>query len=499
MICIVIVGPTFQEARSQIKQALAYADLVEFCLDRFNERSLESLKNLLREFSIPIIFTLRSKKQGGCYTGSEEARWQEIKSLATCGPAYLILEDIPLSIITEIKQNFPEIKLIVSRHDFTKTPENLDELISSLPKIKNALFKIALMAHSTADALRLLIAAQKQQNLISISMGANGEISRILAPVMGSPFCYSCLEENLASAPGQLPAHVLLNTYRYKSLNQHTELYGLIGSPITGSISDKTHNTLMQGLNLNAVYVKMQIEQQELSSSLQLMKTLGFRGLSVTMPLKENILPYIDMLDPHAKSIGAVNTIHFDNGRSIGYNTDGFAALECIEKMTSVAGKKVIILGAGGAARSIAFEALHRGAQVIILNRTREKAKLLAKAFGCDSDSLEALSKYFKSDNDILINCLPHNLSEQPFGPDDLIKNALVLDITTKPMHTPFLQSALLAGCRIIPGYQMFISQALKQFEIWFPEKFDKQKAAEILTQASQAALGVRSQESGAV
>lgn len=484
MLCIVILGPSIEEARAQIKQATVYADLVELRLDCFSSRDPDVLSDLLKEFSIPMIFTIRSKSQGGAYKGSEEDRLQEIKQLAACRPAYLDLEwHVPQAFFDQMSRDFPDIKLIISYHDFNNSHGALDKIIDAMPRVKGALYKIATMAHSTADALRLMAASSKYQDVITISMGESGEVSRILYPRVKNFLTYSCLDESHASAPGQVPAQMLVDIYRIKSIHPNTGLYGLIGNRVTKSISHWTHNALMQAFNLDAVYVKMKVESGELQTTLNLMKTLGFRGLSVTMPLKEEILPYLDEIDPDAKAIGAVNTILFDQGRLIGYNMDGYGALESLEKLGLVKGKRVILIGAGGAARAIAFEAKRRGAHVIILNRTSGRAQQLALEFDCEADGLEMMPKYFESGYDILINCTPHSL---PIDPKHFIKDAIVMDITNKPMDTLFLKAAQLAGCRIVYGYQMFVRQALKQFEVWFPGKLDEQKAYDILNRTAQ-------------
>ena len=464
-------------------QAVLHADLIELRLDHFSKRDPASLTNLLSKFSIPTIFTLRSKSQGGNYSGSEGDRLQEIKRLATCRPAYMDLEaHIPQDYFEEFRAKFSEIKLIISHHDFKNTVENLDVIIEAMPK--GTFYKVASMAHSTADTLRTMIASKKYQNLISISMGEAGEVSRILAPSIGS-ITYSCLDEKQASASGQIPVKRLTDIYRYKSIHPNIGIYGLIGNPITESVGHLTHNAVMQAFNLDAVYVKMKVEPEELQTTLHLLKTLGFRGLSVTMPLKEVILPHLDDIDAEAKAIGAVNTVLFDQGRLIGSNTDGIGALECLG---AVQGKKIILIGAGGAARAIIFEAIRRDAKVIVLNRTKDKALYLAKKFGCEGASLDFMHKYYKNSDDILINCTAHQLPVEP----NFIEGSLVMDITTNPKETLFLKSAQAAGCRIVYGYEMFVGQAVKQFETWFPAKIDKQKIYEILRYTALQSLNSR-------
>jgi 3-dehydroquinate dehydratase / shikimate dehydrogenase len=492
LICIVIVGPTLEDARSQLQQASKQGDVVELRLDCFKDREFKSMQSLVQEFTIPIIFTLRPKSQGGFYEGNEELRKQKLRQLASCGPAFMDLEaHLPLEFVEGIRQDFPNLKLILSYHDFEKSPETLEAILQTMPKVKYAFYKIAVKASTTSDTLRLMLAAKNCKNMIYISMGEEGEISRLLAPVIGHSITYACLEDSQAIAPGQIPASMLVDIYRYKSINPKTQLYGLIGDPITGSIGHLTNNAVMKAFDLDAVYVKMKIEPKDLKTSLEGVKSLGFRGLAVTMPLKEEMLQYLDVIDSEAKAIGAVSFVHFDQGRLVGYNKDGYGALESIERYGKVKNKKLIILGAGGASRAIAFEAKRRGAHVIILNRTAKRALQLAQEFDCEGAGLEAMQTCFNNGYDILINCLPYHLVEHPFDPANFLKGAVVMDITSKPMQTPFLKAAQAEGCRVVCGYQMFIHQTQKQFEIWFSGQLEAQKVFNVLDQTAQKALRI--------
>ena len=203
---------------------------------------------------------------------------------------------------------------------------------------------------------------------------------------------YACLNKELATAPGQLTVKELIENYDYPQLTPATQLYGLIGDPVEQSIGDLTHNALMQTLEIDAVYVKMHVRAQELKEAILNLKSLSFKGLSVTTPHKETILKYLDFLDPEAQEIGAVNTIILKDAKAFGYNTDGIGALSAIEKYFPVHYKTIVILGAGGAARAIAYEAKKRGARVILLNRNLERAKIVGKSLRCEWRSLEELN-----------------------------------------------------------------------------------------------------------
>jgi len=155
--------------------------------------------------------------------------------------------------------------------------------------------------------------------------------------------------------------------------------------------------------NVNAVYVKMSVHPEELAEFISLAKLSGIKGVSVTIPLKEKILPFLDQLEISTKEIGATNTLSFKNESIHAINTDGFGTLNAIEKRMTVKGKTVVLLGAGGAARSIAFEAKSRGAKLFILNRTLDRARQLAEELKCQAGTLDEIPTSY----DILINCSP--------------------------------------------------------------------------------------------
>lgn len=480
MICVVIKGPTFEEAHQQISKAVAYADLVELRLDCFQSLDLASLKILRSHFSIPMIFTLRSQIQGETYTQSEEQRLANIRHLIELKPEYLDLEThISTCFIEEVSSQYPEIKLVLSYHNFIETPEDLEGIYQEMKKIPACFYKIAVTAKNCLDALRLVCWAKKSDDrLVAISMGYHGQVSRILGPLMKCPITYAALEENQKSAPGQLSATTLIERYHHRSLNPHTALYGLIGDPVDQSISDETHNSLITACGIDAVYVKIQVNPSELSDFLQLAKQLPFQGLSVTMPLKEQILPFLDDIDPQALAIGAANTLLFKNGKISGFNTDGIGALNAIENEYEVNGKRIVIVGAGGATKAIAYEAHRRGGLVTILNRDERKAFQVAKNLHCTGKGLDFMATCAETGYDILINCTP---SPMPIASECILPQAIVMDITTKPKETAFLQIAMEKGCPIIYGYRMFIEQALGQFNLWFKNHFDIQKSRTIL------------------
>lgn len=452
-ICIVIKGPTIEKAIKQLEIASRTCSLVELRLDYFEEIDLESIRNLLQQFPIPMIFTLRSTSQGGNYRGSEDKRLEKIKELATLKPEYLDLEyDNPLT--------FKDLKIIRSYHDFEKMP-SLDE---TLQKMTNGdIYKMAFMLHSNEEALVLLQFMKDHRNVLAMGMGPYGETTRILAPLFGAKFVYASIDPETSTAPGQVNVEELSKIYHFQDLNEATKIFGLIGKPVDKSLGHLAHNAVMH--HLNSVYLKFQVPENHLKGFMAQVKRANFGGLSVTMPLKELIIPYLDEIDPWAKKVGAVNTLVFVKGKIKGYNTDGKGALDAIEAKIKVRGKKLLFIGAGGASKAIIAEAIARGAQVTLLNRDAQKALELSEKMGCSGGSLEQISEEYEKGYDLLINATS---VPDPIDSKWILPNSGVMDINTRNIDTPFLLNAKEKNCSIIYGYEMFIAQAVEQIELWF-------------------------------
>ncbi len=433
----------------------------ELRLDYLPEIRLETIDWFLGASPRPVMLTLRKASHGGKFQGTEAERERKIEELLALKPPFFDLEgDMKPQFIEEAIRKYPQTHFVLSHHDFEKTPENLPGIYHSLIRFNPFACKIAAMAHSSIDALKMLLFAKTHPKASAICMGEKGEFARIAGKIMGNPVDYAVLKGHPATAPGQLTVEDLAGIYHYPSLNQDTALYGLIGNPVAKSPGHIHHNGVFRKRNVNALYIKMAVEPEELPAFIPLAKEIGFKGLSVTIPLKEKIIPFIDELDEKTRRIGAANTLRFEGGRIFGTNTDGQGALDALEKHGKVHGKKIVLLGAGGAARGIAFEAAARKARLVILNRTLARAEELAKEVGGEAGSLEEVP----SDADILVNCSPDPM---PVTPDKIPPNALVMDIVIVPKETPFLTEALLRGCRVVFGDEMFLNQAAGQTKFW--------------------------------
>ncbi len=488
MLCAVVKGPSFVEAESQIQKALESADIVELRLDMFSSIDLIEINRLHTTYSIPKIFTLRAKRQGGSFNGTEQERLAALQNLASIQPEYLDLEfDIPSDFVRQIRRLCPHIIIIISHHNFHETPNDLSKILDEMKSNDGDYYKIATMANSVLDTMRLLVWAKNaSSNIIPITMGAHGQLSRIIGPLIGNPITYASLENDLQTAPGQIPVSVMKERYQFGSLNPGTLLYGLIGDPISSSISNITHNHLFKSIHIDAIYVKVQVLKDDLKEFLQLAKEMPFQGLSVTMPLKECIMPHLKVIDHQAIAIGAVNTLKLEQGNWIGYNTDGFGAINAIETETPIQGKKIVVIGAGGAAKAIVYEAIRKKAKVTVLNRNVDKARQIADAFRCEAKSLDEMEVCYKEGYDILINCTS---VECPIPADMILPSTVFMDINTRTTNNTFIKEASKKGCRIVLGYRMFIEQAAGQFDLWFDSQVNKQQCLEILGQKARECL----------
>ena len=426
------------------------------------------IKKWCQTSSLPLILTLRKISQGGVYPHDEVTRLQTIRDLCAFKPDYVDLEfDIPQDFLCDLQITYPRIKFICSYHDFKSTPDDLGALLAHMQHPAFYAYKIATMAQCTLDALRLLLFVKYQQHatrLTCIGMGEAGTSTRILGPILGNTFTYASVSNEDKTAAGQLTLEELIHTYHVRDLNHASQIYALLGDPVDQSVGHILHNQVIRMLNKNAVYVKLKVSAADLQQVIALCRQLPFAGFSITMPLKENIIHAIDAYD-HPLFTDAINSIHVCENKWLGFNTDGAGAMKALTEMMPLSDAVIVILGAGGAAIAIAKAALLQKARVMILNRTVSKAQQLAAQLGCEGGGLDQLSQLKALHYDAIINTLPVDL---PLDNAVLREGIVAMDIVYQPINTSFLQKAKQSGCICIPGYQMYVQQALLQVKHWF-------------------------------
>jgi len=262
------------------------------------------------------------------------------------------------------------------------------------------------------------------------------------------------------------------------AVNGKTRVCAIIGDPVEHSLSPVMHNAAFKKLGLNLVYVAFTVTSTELKTAVLGAKSLGLKGLNVTMPHKNAVMNYLDAVDSTAKSIGAVNTVLNNQGKLIGYNTDGSGAMIALqENGVDPEEKKLVLLGAGGAAKAIAYQAAQDVEELVILNRTPEKAKKLAealKSFGAKVKAGTLSSKVLEEElptTDILVNAtsvgMPPDVDISPVPSDLLHSDLSVMDIIYNPLETKLLKDAKSAGAKVVSGIEMLLYQGAVAFEIW--------------------------------
>ncbi len=384
MICIPITGLNMAQALADLEKAADLADLFELRIDMIQDADIPAL---LAAATKPCIVTNRTKLEGGEYRGDDASRIRRLREAIDAGADYV---DVEVSTPRELLQSIIEgdrkkSQVIVSYHDFTKTPDRLEglyEIMCELPG--DNILKIVTYAQDLNDNLqmfRLVERARKEgQKFIGLCMGEKGEISRILSTLMGGYLTFGSLDRGKESAPGQITASRLRDVYRIGSLAEPVELYGVLGNPVSKSMGPWIHNRAFKETNRSAIYVPLLSDNAEKFFE-------GFKdriqGLSITMPFKENMVPLVDAMEDAAKPTGALNTLYKKGEKWIGANTDGIGALQALEAATSVSGKRILIIGAGGAAKAIGHEAVRRGASVTVtFNANQDRAEKLATELG---------------------------------------------------------------------------------------------------------------------
>lgn len=271
-------------------------------------------------------------------------------------------------------------------------------------------------------------------------------------------------------------------------INGHTQLFGVLGTHVQHSLSPIMHNAGYQVRGINAVYVPLRASAVQ--DAFAGLKALGFTGVSVTVPHKETIMPMLDVIDPVAKKIGAVNTLVFSRKEErtvccLGTNTDWIGANQALAEVATLAGSKVLVLGAGGAARAIGFGLQEAQAEVYLANRSEDKGRKLAAELGCNFVSLQDLPALRA---DILVNATAVGMTPEanktPIDASFLRHFSVVMDIVYAPLKTRLLQEAEAQGCVTVSGVNMLLYQAMEQWRLWFGEEAPKAAMREALAQS---------------
>jgi 3-dehydroquinate dehydratase / shikimate dehydrogenase len=470
MICIPITARSVENTVSEMISASKYADIVELRIDYIPELQNAEIciEESLKSKTKPVIITNRPEREGGKFNGSEQDRLRLLQKAIELGADYVDVEYDSIKQITRRNSS----KIIISHHNFKETPHNLSKIYNDICQHNPDIVKIVTYANDITDNIRIFeLLKSAKVPTISLCMGESGYISRILTSRFGGFLTFASLEKDKESAPGQLTVNELSNIYHFKEINNETKLYGIIGNPVSHSMSPAIHNAAFIEKGLKNVYVPLKVA--DIDTFMKKCRKMDFQGFSVTIPHKESVLPFLDDIDHTAKKIGAINTIVNYKGKLTGFNTDCMAAvkgLECSLKEANEAlnNKKVSIIGAGGAARAISFGLKEKGCDITIFNRTIKRAEKLSHDVQCRFESFEEIHKL---DSDILINTTSigmfPDINQTPVPKNILKKGMIVFDAVYNPIETRLLREANENGCHTVNGLSMFINQAAEQFRLW--------------------------------
>lgn len=514
-ICVSIMVDTEFEALQQAERAAeAGARLVEWRVDQVAE-SPELIRNIINNSPLPCIVTCRPVWEGGEYDGDDSERISLFEYIGiNTQPRYIDLELAAYQRSANLRQKIKlaidqpgqlrdmDTRLILSVHDFSCRPGNLyNKIHEAMVDEACSVIKIAWMARSLRDNIEIFdLLKNRGKPMIALCMGRFGLMSRVLAPKFGGLLSFASTGDQTITAPGQPSIDVLINKYRFNSIDTDTQVYGVIGWPAEHSIGPIVHNTVFEYINHNAVYLPLPIppEYEHFKATVGTLtdfKPLDFRGASVTLPHKQNLYSYAQesgsYIDPLVEITQAANTLVVDvQGRLSVYNTDIAAAIDSVCNALSIEADRlnnyrIAVIGAGGAARAIAVGFMLQGAAVKIYNRTHQRGLDLAtflneKPFTTAQKEVNAypLPDIMEAEYDILINTTPAGMAggadaqsmPVPFSAEGngICRNCLlVFDIIYNPEITPLLKAGQSAGCQILNGRDMFVRQALRQLELW--------------------------------
>ncbi len=495
------------------KAAELGADLVEYRVDNLAEApdGAKLVNTLIEKSPLPCIITCRAAWEGGECDCDDQQRVSFLENACLNGetrPAYLDFElashqkSFNIRQKVELMVDHPgqvrevETGLILSSHDFDKRPVDLYQRVEAMAHAAACrVIKVAWQARSLRDNIEAFEVLESQYKpTIALCMGEDGLPSRVLAKKFGALLTFAAIDGQPGTAPGQPTISDLKKFYRWDKINAQTKVYGVIGHPVGHSMSPAIFNAAFEAQDYDGVYLPMRIEPSYESFKATVhswldLPSLHFKGASVTIPHKENLIRFVTEqggeVEQLARKIGAANTLTVrDDGSLYASNSDYAGALDAVVQNMGIPREevkdlRVAVIGAGGAARAIVAGFSHYGATVVVYNRTLEKAQKLAEEFTNPYGKVVAapMDKLCDSCCQVFINCTPlgmhPNVESSPLAADfaGYGPGIVVFDTVYNPRNTLLLRQARAAGCLTIQGTEMFVRQAAAQYSLWTNEQ----------------------------
>lgn len=477
-ICVSVCAETSDDFIQNIVRTEDHADIIELRFDCLSNDEIRTVFAHLPATKKTYLFTFRPLDQGGKRPITHEERlkfWE----LEFWDRRYEFMVDIEYDRKFMFEMSLSNIDHIVSFHDFEGTPGTSGSVSAIVSDPDARMIKIAVQTNDVTDSIaiwKLLDRAKSQEKqIIPIAMGEAGKWTRIMGLAHGAFMTYAALGAGEETAPGQITARELIETYRVKDLDLDTEIFGVIGDPVAQSLSTFMHNPAFAAGGVNAVFIPFLVS--DLNGFMRRMVRpesreieLNFGGFSVTMPHKQSILKYLDAIDPTAEKIRAVNTVKIDGDKLTGYNTDAHGFITPLtKKFGNLADAAVAVFGAGGAARACVFALKRERADVTVFARDPKKLADFGVEFQVKTSAIE---KAVVNGFDIVVDTTPLGMkgrgeNDSLFTADQLSGVKFVYDLVTKPGDTPIMREAKFAGISTIGGFEMLIEQGAEQFEIW--------------------------------
>jgi 3-dehydroquinate dehydratase / shikimate dehydrogenase len=509
-ICVSVCAKNADELIEKIKRAEEFADVIEIRFDCLDESEFDSALRKVDELKCekPFIATFRPKQEwamlgfqiGRNATDEQKKQrleavkfriygWEKISTLSNVefvdfdgdlqmGFSSYYLEKSPEIESTyvfskEVDSKLLEKQVIFSEHDYEKIPKYFDEIYEGMLTEENDgiqadIIKLAVQANDITDTIPiwklLKRATSENQEIIPIAMGEAGKWTRILGLAHGAFLTFASLDSETATAPGQVSGQDLHEVYRVKELNETTDVYGILGSNTSVSMSPYIHNFAFKHHNPTAVFVPLQVRDLDAFIARMVKPEtreidLNFKGFSVTIPHKQSIIKHLDFIDETAEKIGAVNTVKIIDGKLHGFNTDADGFIEPLKQVyNDLKDAKVLILGAGGASKACVYALEKEGAEVTVFSRS------------------DILNFKFQIPNfaefDIIVNATPLGMrgtaeGETPIVAEQMKGVKLVYDLVYIPQETEFIKQAKSLGIKTLGGLEMLLAQAVEQQRIW--------------------------------
>ena len=501
-ICVSICERDVPALVRAIRSAAEVGDVIEVRLDCFSQQDLPLAIAALRTHpSRPTILTLRPLEQGGRRAMDLEYRvqfWRE--HLFKLPATFFDLEiDLAERLLTEDHTTVDWSRVICSLHDFD-TGADLKNLYERLARVPARVLKIAIAVDDAVDNLHIFGLLERAKlegrELIAIGMGTVGIATRILGPSRGSFLTYAASGRSSPAAPGQLTAIELRDQFRVDRINPTTQIAGVVGYPVSHSLSPQVHNAVFKSQGMDAVYIPFEVRDLD-AFMLRMVHPRTreidwrLRGLSVTAPHKRGVMDHLDWIDEAARKIDAVNTILIDDEELKGYNTDAIGFIRPLkDRLGALRGSRCAVIGGGGAASAATYALLNEGAAVTIFVRNLERAKTATERFNVPALELEGASF---DGFDVVVNATVLGTAGEfeqhtPAKAQQLAGARLAYDLVYNPSETQFLREAQNAGCETLGGLPMFMAQAVEQFRLWTgreaPVEVMEAAALEALTEA---------------